>query len=1138
MSIKALQDYTFVSKYARYNKDKKRRESWEEAVERVKQMHLRKYPQVKKEIEWAFELVRQKRVLGSQRTLQFGGAPIEKHNARSYNCTVSYCDRLRFFQECFYLLLCGSGTGFSVQKHHIAKLPKFGQRGSVVKTYTIPDSIEGWADALGVLLSSYFESPVFPEYAQCVVKFDYSEIRPAGAPLASCSGKAPGAKPLRNALERIRTLLDRCKGDRLRTIDAYDIVMYASDAVLSGGVRRCLAQGSRVLTKDEGFKGIEDIIVGDKVSTPLGWKKVTNTFTQGKQEVITIKHQDGELICTPNHRVAVLKSCNGELEWKEASELIAGDRLFYKRTICDGSKNELPGWKYNKPLHSTTCKAIIIPDLDEEMAWLIGIIQGDGYVLLRSDKGEVSVAVEGSNPAQATLVKNQLERFGVNVRVDMPQEDNNCFRVRVKSKQLASYLYSYVKQPKEVLRIPEFIKCASPSIRLSFLQGVLDSDGCVKTRPQQAVCTVYKEFAKDIQSLYYSVGIVTRFKKFVEPKNDWQQKYIVSLINNCDKDAFITNVGFKEYSKGKISREANGFPMAFFEGEKPQYWSRSFCSGNKQINLDGYQRFYGNTDVVPIEVKEIKYTGKVIETYDIEVEDSHCFVCEGVLVHNSATISIFSPDDEDMLKAKTGNWFYDNSQRARSNNSCLLVRDKTTKEEFEKIMIWVREFGEPGFVWSDSTEMLVNPCAEISMHPVEETTGKSGWQACNLCEINGKKIKTEDDFVQVAKAGAILGTLQAGYTDFPYLGTTTENIVKREALLGVSITGMMENSDIIMNPEIQQRMAKLIKEVNAEIAGKIGINVAARTTAIKPGGTTSCMLGTSSGIHPHHAKLYFRRVQANKMEAPYKYFSNINPMAAEDSVWSANNTDGVITFCMKVPDKAKVKNDLSAIQLLEFVKTTQQNWVIPGTRLEACTQPWLTHNVSNTIQVKPEEWAEVTDYIYNNREYFAGISLLPSSGDKDYQQAPMCAIFTPQEIVAMYGEGSLLASGLIVDGLTAFGNNLWQACDAAMGLGEYDAIMDWNKKNPEIKDNLDWRLGYRINESKKDWIRRAKQFADRYFEGNTRKMTYCLKDVSNWKLWLDLNREYLDVDYTEMIEETDETNLIGEAACVGGACLI
>ncbi|MCH2508044.1 MAG: recombinase, partial [Dehalococcoidia bacterium] len=235
MSVAELQNYTFVGRYARWIPEKKRRETWKESVDRVKNMMLEQYPDAKDDIDWAYDLMHKKRVLGSQRALQFGGKPIIKHNARVYNCIASYSDRPRFFQETMYLLLCGCGVGFSVQKHHVEKLPRLVFSKDGTKKYTIPDTIEGWSDAIGVLVSSYFEDcDIFPEYMGKTVSFDYSEIRPAGSYLSSSSGKAPGPEPLKKALTNVKKVLDRALKDalfsnrKLRPIDVYDVVMHAA----------------------------------------------------------------------------------------------------------------------------------------------------------------------------------------------------------------------------------------------------------------------------------------------------------------------------------------------------------------------------------------------------------------------------------------------------------------------------------------------------------------------------------------------------------------------------------------------------------------------------------------------------------------------------------------------------------------------------------------------------------------------------------------------------------------------------------------------------------------------------------------------------------------------------------------------
>lgn len=251
MSLKALSDYTFYSRYARYLPEKKRRETWKEAVTRVFDMHRTKYAkqiasnsELKQIIDEAEKAVMQKKVIGSQRALQFGGDATLAKNERIYNCSSGHIDRPRAFQEALYLLLCGVGVGFSTQYCHINKLPMVAKRNNGKKSYLIEDSIEGWSDAVGVLMSSYFEKDQpFPEYFGYEIEFDFSQIRLKGA-LISWGGIAPGPDGLEKALNKIVKVIER-RFDKdgksriqLRPIDCYDIIMHESDSVLSGGIRR------------------------------------------------------------------------------------------------------------------------------------------------------------------------------------------------------------------------------------------------------------------------------------------------------------------------------------------------------------------------------------------------------------------------------------------------------------------------------------------------------------------------------------------------------------------------------------------------------------------------------------------------------------------------------------------------------------------------------------------------------------------------------------------------------------------------------------------------------------------------------------------------------------------------------------
>lgn len=717
-----------------------RRESLTEAVDRVMAMHTEKYasrmsPKLKELMDFAAEAYKAQEVLGSQRAFQFGGpsayvdgnwklSSLLKHEAKMYNCSVSYADRVRFFQECLYLLLCGCGVGFSVQKRHVAKLPDIRIRSiSDVKVHVIADSIEGWADAAGVLLASYFtEGGEFREFHGHTVHFDYSQIRPAGAYISG-GFKAPGPDGLRASLQKVEELIERrlAAGEtRLRTIDVYDIVMHLADAVLSGGVRR------------------------------------------------------------------------------------------------------------------------------------------------------------------------------------------------------------------------------------------------------------------------------------------------------------------------------------------------------------------------------------------------------------SATIAMFSIDDEDMMKAKTGDWYTTNPQRGRSNNSVMIKRDELTREQWAGIMQSVRDFGEPGFIFTDDLDFAFNPCVEIGMRPIAED-GETGFQFCNLSEINGGKCTTAEAFYKACKAGAILGTLQAGYTNFKYLSDASRRITERESLIGVSITGWMNNPEILFDEAILAKGAEIVKKTNREVAKLLGIRPAARTTCAKPSGNASVLLGTASGIHGEHSARYFRHVQVNKDSDAGQLLAERNPSMVEDSVWSTNGTDFVVAFPVETKEGSLTKKDLLGVKQLEYVKKAQMHWVENGTNVELCVHEKLRHNISNTITV--DNWDEVEQYLFDNRQWFAGVSLLAASGDKAYAQAPFTEVLTAEEILEQYGDASLFASGLIVDGLHAFDNNLWQATDTAMGFGL--------KLSEDARDLL-----------KRDWVRRFEKFAKNFFGGDALKASFCVKDVYNLHKWVRIQRTIKAIDFSAELgkKEFVDTGSLAGAACSGGVC--
>ena len=1149
----------FFMGYSRWIDEAERFETWEEAVERVMNMHREKYkdimtPEIEGYIKFAEELYKQKRVVGSQRSLQFGGPQIFKHNAKLYNWSYSHVDRAEFFQECMYLLLCGCGTGLSVQKHHVAKLPKIKKRyEKKSKIHVIDDSIEGWADAFGVLMSSFFEEDApFPEYKGCHVAFDFSKIRPKGAEISG-GFKAPGPDGFRRSLQLCEELLERETENTkepvsIRPIVAYDIVMHMSDAVLSGGVRRCLPKGSKVFMKN-GVKNIEDVKVGEQVLTPYGYRQVKNHFIQGNQQLIQINTQDGLFKCTPNHKMPVLNSMNN-YKWVRADELKEGDILITNTTPIGGQKTSLPAYTYHKPESSSTCVDITIPELDENMAWFIGLFHGDGYVLNNGTRDKknntsssyLSLVFPLEQYDMALKAEDQLRRFGTRTILKKCKNENS-YILKTTSRQLAQYFYNNIKKPNTNIEIPDFIWNASTDIKKSYVSGLMDADGSVG-KPVQICTTVYKQYALDIQTLLYSCGITSRFKKasYNEEMREkqWKPKYTVSLINNKDKNVFKnTNTLHKVFNESKVSQKGNSFPSSFTKKEETFKGQQSKMGlfTNKNTTVDCVERYGYDVKLMPVKVVSVETIG-FEDTFDIEVDDVHQFYCNGYLTHNSATICLFSKDDEEMLNAKTGDWFVTNPQRGRSNNSAVLVRDEVTREEFANIMNSVKQFGEPGFVFTESTEHGFNPCVEIGLVGTTED-GRSGFQFCNLSSINGALCESEEQFIENCRAAAILGTLQAGFTDFRYVSQATRDLTEREALIGVSITGWMNNPDLLFQEEVMKKGAEEVKRVNKELAKMLGINQAARTTCTKPEGNTSVLLGCASGIHGEHSPLYFRNVQMNDQDDTLNIIKTKNPKMVEKSVWSNTGTDYCVSFPVVSDEGSVYKDQLLGVKQLEYVKKAQQVWVENGTNTEQCIDPNLRHNISNTITV--DNWDEVEEYIYQNRQWFAGISLLSAFGDKAYAQAPFTEVLTSEQILKKYGESSLFASGLIVDGLHAFENNLWTACDTLLGFG---ITLD-----EESSEHL----------LKRDWVRRAKKFAKNYFldgisidnvsslkedieEVRQRKaienMISCLKDCYNLHKWNSIVRSMEDIDFSKELGKKSfvEVDTMGASACSGGKC--
>jgi len=566
-----LSDITVHMKYAKYNPELNRRETWSELVDRNIAMHKKKYPELIDQIDEAYKYVYDKKILPSMRSLQFAGKPIEISPNRLYNCSYLPADHTDCFSEVMFLLLSGCGVGYSVQQHHIKDLPNitkpFDKR---TRRFVIGDSIEGWSDAVKVLIKSYLG-----DKRTSKILFDYTDIRPKGARLVTSGGKAPGPQPLKECLIKVEGILNaKQDGSTLSSIEVHDIICHIADAVLAGGIRR------------------------------------------------------------------------------------------------------------------------------------------------------------------------------------------------------------------------------------------------------------------------------------------------------------------------------------------------------------------------------------------------------------AALISLFSAADDEMISCKSGDWWESNPQRGRANNSAVLMRHKITEDFF--MNLWKRVelsgAGEPGIYLNNDKDWGTNPCCEIALRP---------FQFCNLCEVNVSDIESQDDFNARVKAAAFIGTLQAGYTDFHYLREIWKETTEKDALIGVSMTGI--GSGAVLDFDMSDA-ANIVKKENARVAKLIGINKSARSTTVKPAGTTSLVLGTSSGIHAWHNDYYVRRMRVGKNEAIYTYLSVNHPELIEDEFFRPHDT-AVISVPQKAPEGSIMRTE-SPFDTLERVKRVATEWVKPGHRTGS-----NSHNVSATISLREDEWDEAGKWMWENRNHYNGLSVLPYNGGT-YTQAP------------------------------------------------------------------------------------------------------------------------------------------------------
>lgn len=1039
---KALSELTYKQSYARHNPMLLRRERWEESVERVMEMH-RKHLGAKREALLEAELneieaaYKAQKILGSQRSLQFGGDAVLKKHARSYNCTSCYVDTPKRFAQALYLLLCGAGVGYSVQRHHIEQLPKVRTSEAMIRmptrSFTIPDSIEGWCDALDALIDAYMGA------GEYLPSFDFSEIRPAGAPISSCGGKAPSAYPLRVMLQQAEALLRSRGGQKLRPCDASDLMCITADCVRAGGVRRsaliCLFSPDdeemiAYKSSDQWWvahpyrarANISALVLRDDEEAETKFSKIFE-HTKKYGEPATIWADSTEVAYNPcvapdtlvltdkgYRRIRDLtkstlmldprfgKGAKGDTT-DRGGYLTSKQRQLYKLQTTEGYWVECTddhqimtqrGWVPARKLAQGD--EIHIANVRENTSFgdrftqaqgaVLGWLLGDGCICSQT-RG--ALYFYGDKEVLVPAFQELLGEHMINTTAH-----DRCTRIDFSLSMLSDIKQQWSTDTKRSL--PDIFFEGSRPFMCAFLRALFTADGSLQGNLQKGVNVRLTQnhlpLLDVVQRVLLQCGIFSKLYKERRPAGlypmpdgqgglkEYNVKAIHELmISRCSLNVFYRDIGFMDDRQARLKQQMD-------DRIRPIY----------------ADRFTAKFDaLIPTRMSPV---------YDLTQPETSSFIANGVVVHNCVEIGMVP----------------------------TLIRDPQ------------------GRVVEHYTTDLLDP-TKRSTHREKGYSFETAFQFCNLTEVNASAWESKADAADAVRLATLLGLIQASYTGTPddYLANTvTQQILEREYLCGVSLTGLGTAQAFARDPAFLGRLGAWASDVAVRYYRSVGLKRApARVTCVKPSGTASVLLGCSSGIHADHAPRFIRRVQMPKDSPIVQAFVFNNPIAVEDSVWSTHGTDVCISFAIEAPVSAITKADQSALAFLRFVRSVQEGWVRSGT-LRPDSVKGLTHNVSNTCVVEADEWDTVQRELLRGRDAYAGVSCLSATGDYDYPQAPFQRVYAPDEI------------------------------------------------------------------ADDDPLRDAK--------------------LDAWKLWNELRYAYVPVDYDAVLEETDNTELIGEGACVGGAC--
>ncbi|MDA0266491.1 MAG: ribonucleoside-triphosphate reductase, adenosylcobalamin-dependent [Cyanobacteria bacterium] len=1017
------------------------RETWAEVCDRNLTGLVELGQLTAEERELLARMQREVKALPSGRWLWVGGTDWSKkpeNFSGAYNCTSTNVVDWRAFGLMMDLAMMGCGTGAVLEPQYIQQLPiprnrlvveRYNEVGGTPVdqrqeqtrveidgnqvTIRVGDSRGGWVKSYQTILE-LSSDPQFTGDVQITV--DLSDVRPAGEKLKGFGGVANPVK-LPTLYERCARILNKAIGRQLTSVECCLLIDEAAACVVAGNIRRCLPEDALVHTH-QGLVPIKDVQVGDQVQTPLGFRRVVRKFDQGVQDVYEIETNGPLPRATVNHRMAVLTDAKGAFDWKPVGALEAGDRLLHNTQVLPGTVTKLPqDFTAARPHQSRTAKALQIPTLTPDVAWLIGYTQGDGYVALGRNKhdkpyGRVEWAMDGSDLATTSRLRHKLDgalaQFGLTATHGTIRGENTAKSV-CSSIRLAEYFHQFIKQANQPLTVPSFILQGCVDIRAAYLAGLMDSDGAVNNRPPNLVTTVYRDFARQISAVLSSLGIAGRLT-IVRPQEDrWQVKYNVTLpALKGQYNSLIAPHSVKGELRQGLKMYGFTVPGALMREVYTYSEMRDMgFQGSRQVDAN-YERYRAESDLdldVPITVKGLGSYNSV-QTYDIEVEEAHCFYCDGYLTHNSAGMRQFASDDTLAASAKDnlwqqdadGNWRIDPERDAlRMANHTRVFHHKPSLQECTDAVRKQFYSGEGAIQWAGEAERRAGGKGRYGLNPCGEIIGQDFH--CNLAEIHLNQIDPHNEQEQedafTAGALSVASLLNHKFVEARYRHSREE-----DPIVGVSFTGLFDffvqafGVDWLKwweagRPNTMQGLAfksqekaylsrwkDIVHRVVGDYCDRQGLVKPNRCTTVQPAGTKSLLTGASPGWHPPKSQRYIRRITFRKNDpvamACIDYGYSVLPSQSDkdeqgnllDDPFDPRCTEWLVEMPVEVSwanlpgaDEIAIEK-FSALAQFDFYMQVQTHYT--------------AHNTSATIELRESEIEPLSQRLYEAIEQDQG----------------------------------------------------------------------------------------------------------------------------------------------------------------------